>query len=207
MSKVDIVIPCHELYGVLGECIESVLETKSHNPNTFGQVILVDDDSSSEGTLEEYFSDKYPDVKYVRNPKRMYFSGTVNHGSDYVTSKYFMMLNSDTLIETPNWLEVMVEEYNSDDKIKIISANFNDRKPYFSGGPFVCGVCLMMEIDLFRQIGKLKSDGKFIHWHSDKKLQNDVRRMGYLNALSTAKIKHLGGRSREYIPNEIRALT
>ncbi len=73
MSKVDIVIPCHELYEILGDCIESVLETKSHNPNTFGQVILVDDDSSLEGTLEEYFSDKYPDVKYVRNPKRMYF--------------------------------------------------------------------------------------------------------------------------------------
>ena len=203
MSKVDIVIPCHELYEILGDCIESVLETKSHNPNTFGQVILVDDDSSSEGTLEEYFSDKYPDVKYVRNPKRMYFSGTVNHGSDYVTSKYFMMLNSDTLIETPNWLEVMVEEYNSNDKIKIISANFDDRKPYFSGGPFVCGVCLMMEIDLFRQIGKLKSDGKFVHWHSDKKLQNDVLRMGYLNALSSAKIEHLKGQSRRYIPTEL----
>ena len=203
MSKVDIVIPCHELYEILGDCIESVLETKSHNPNTFGQVILVDDDSSSEGTLEEYFSDKYPDVKYVRNTKRMYFSGTVNHGSDYVTSKYFIMLNSDTLIETPNWLEVMVEEYNSNDKIKIISANFDHHEPYLSGGPFVAGVCLIMEIDLFRQIGKLRSDGRCVHWDSDIELQMDVLDMGYLNALSTAKIVHLRGQSRRYLPAEL----
>lgn len=197
--SVDIVIPCHELYEILGNCIESVLESKSHNPNTFGKVILVDDDSSSEGTLEEYFSDKYPDVEYVRNPKRMYFSGTVNHGSDYVTSEYFVMLNSDTLIETPNWLEVMVEEYNSNDRIKIISGDVGGHKPSLNGVPPVAGVCLMMEIDLFRQLGKLKSEGRYIHWGSDIRLQDVILKMGYLNAVSTAKIYHIGGRSREYV--------
>lgn len=205
MPKVDIVIPCHELYETLRACIDSVVKTKKYNPNTFGNIIVVDDMSTSQGSLEEYFGDEYPDVKFVRNTERKYFSGTVNHGFSHVTSKYFIMMNSDTIVRRKDWLDVMVSEFEANKDIRLLSARSTDkfglkfRKRYAPIAFFF----MMIESEVFKEYGTLNESEGFEHWNSDVELNHKILKDGYAIGISSIRVIHKGGQSKALVPKHI----
>lgn len=161
----------------------------------------MDDESSSQGTLEEYFGGMFPEVLFVRNKERTYFSGTVNHGLKYATAKYVLVLNNDTHIVTPDCFNVMQREYE-EWGVKLISARPG---PLRKTGVGYClpGYAFMMEREYLRSLGNLRQDGRFIHFDSDAYLRKQIRDDGEECAVSTAVIGHYGHASRKFVPQEL----
>lgn len=198
LLTVDIIIPCHELYSTLEKCLASLFNGQQF----FNKVILVDDDSSELGTLQEYFVNKYPDITYLRNKERSYYSGTVNHGLKYATSKYVMVLNSDTEIVTPDCFGVMIKEYEEHEKVKILSAREREKDEY-GVKPFVFGYAFLMEREFLGSLGNLKDDGMYKHFNSDLRLYEQIKRLGFRQGVSSSIIKHKFSRSRHMVPNSL----
>ena len=194
---IDIVIPSYELYDRLEKCLRSIF----NGLHSFNRVIVVDDDSSSQGTLEEYFGDMFPEVLFVRNKERTYFSGTVNHGLQYATAKYVLVLNNDTHIVTPDCFNVMRQEME-EWEVKLISARPGPRRPTGVGHELP-GYAFMLEREYLSDLGNLRQDGGFIHFDSDRYLRQQIRDRGDRCAVSTAVIGHYGHASRKYVPAEL----
>ena len=197
MNDIDIVIPCHELYHKLELCLKSLFNGQQR----FNKVILVDDDSSTQGTLEEFFKDKYPEITYIRNKERSYYSGSVNHGLKYATSKYVIILNSDTVTETPDAFGVMIREYEQYDDVKIICAREIPQQTY-GKREFTVGYAYMMEREFLKELGNLRDDGPFRHYNSDLRLYEQIFRLNYTQAVSSAIIRHNRGSSQYLVPEE-----
>jgi len=199
LIPVDIVIPCHEQYDLLELCLKSIF----NGTQRFNKVILVDDDSSSRGTLEEYFNDKFPEIKYVRNKERSYFSGTVNHGLEHVTSKYVLVLNSDTEMVTPDCLSVMVEELECDPLMKMVNARISVHELCGPNTSFTFGYAFLMEREFLRSLGDLRSDGYYAHFNSDCYLYRQLYKGNYQRCVSSVIIKHRKGSSTHLVPKSL----
>ncbi len=199
MIPVDIVIPCHEQYDLLDQCLKSIF----NGTQRFNKVILVDDDSSSRGTLEEYFSDKFPEIVYVRNKERTYFSGTVNHGLEHVTAKYVLVLNSDTKLVTPDCLSVMVKDLKITPLMKMVNARPNEHRKCGEDTRFTHAYAFLMEREFLRSLGDLRSDGLFAHFNSDGFIYHQLKIGKYKRCVSSAIINHRKGSSGHLVPWEL----
>lgn len=194
---IDIIIPSYELYDRLEKCLKSIF----NGQHEFNKVIVVDDDSSSQGTLEEYFGEMFPEVSFVRNKERTYFSGTVNHGLEHATSKYVLILNNDTEVVTPDCFNVMKQELEDWD-VKLISARYWRQHPWGVGRELP-GYAFMIEREFMESLGNLRQDGEFTHFNSDHNLRTQIKELGHKCAISTAIINHYGHASREFVPEEL----
>ena len=194
---IDIIIPSFELYDHLEKCLKSIF----NGQHEFNKVIVVDDYSSSQGSLEEYFGDMFPEVSFIRTKERTFFSGTVNHGLQYASSKYVLVLNNDTEIVTPDCFNVMRQELEDWD-VKLISARYWPQHVWGVGRKLP-GYAFMMEREFFRDLGYLRQDGKYRHFNSDHNLREKIKKLGFNYAISTAIIRHYGHASRKFVPKEL----
>jgi len=216
MSKVDIVIPVHNNFELTKKCIESVLDTVTSNESKIGQLIIVDD-QSSEGDLKKYLSNDdgsffYPPaevgapyINFVKTPHRMYYSGAVNYGFNFVTSKYMMLLTNDTKIFTREWVKIMVNEFESNENVGLLApcpVGYYNPEPVNNYGfeySSIGGYAWLMESNYYRQIGGLREDGKYVHWHSDMELCDRVRADNKKIGMSSAFVHHGGGWSNKFV--------
>lgn len=198
LLTVDIIIPCHELYSTLEKCLASLFNGQQF----FNKVILVDDDSSELGTLKEYFFNKYPDITYLRNKERTYYSGTVNHGLKYATSKYVLVLNSDTEVVTPDCFGVMIKEYEEHEEVKMLSARAFEKDQY-GVMDFALGYAYLMEREFLSSLGNLKEDGYFKHFNSDLRLYQQINELDFKQGVSSALIKHEMSGSGHLVPKRL----
>lgn len=192
---IDIVIPCHELYDKIEVCLRSIF----NGLHDFNRVVLVDDDSSSQGTLEDALGEMFPEVVYIRNKQRTYFSGTVNHGLEHASAKYVLVLNNDTKVVTPDCFNVMRQELEYWGA-GLISARMDELMPYGIKKRIRCGgYAFLMERQRLLDLGGLRSDGSYRHFNSDLLLFEQVGDV----AISSAIINHDRGSSRKYLPDDI----
>jgi GT2 family glycosyltransferase len=221
MNKVDIVIPVHNNYELVKRCIETILDSVTSNWSRIGQIIIVDD-HSTEGDLKEYLTNEegnffYPPaeidppyINLIKPPQRSYFSGAVNFGSEFVTSKYMMILNSDTKVYTKKWVTIMMDEFEKEGNVAILAPSivgyFNPEptsgSPKF-GQSMVGASCWLLETEYFRSSGKLLQHGKYIHWHSDAEYCRRVISDGKKIGRSSAYIQHWGGQSGKFVESHI----
>jgi len=220
MNKVDIVIPVHNNFELTKRCIESVLDTVTSNESRIGQLIIVDD-CSTEGNLKEHLSNDdgsffYPPaeigapyINFVTTPHRMHYSGAVNYGFHFVTSKYAMLLTNDTKIFTREWVKIMMNEFESNENVGLLApcpVGYYNPEPVDNSG-FDCssigGYAWLMESDYYRQIGGLREDGKYVHWHSDIELCERIRANNKKIGISSAYVQHGGGWSNKFVPDYI----
>jgi GT2 family glycosyltransferase len=218
MNQVDIIIPVHNNFDITKRCIETILDA---NISRIDKLILVDD-HSTEGSLQEYLWNEewemffYPPAEtnpvkilFVKPPKRSYFSGAVNFGALYATSKYMMILNSDTKVYTRDWINIMIEEYEAEENVGIlapaVAAYFNPHPVNQKGfdNQIVGAVCWMMETEYFDSMNGLREDGKYIHWCSDFEFCERVLAQGKKVGKSSAFIQHWGGRGNRFVGSEI----
>lgn len=199
MKKVDIVIPVHNAYEFVRRCVQSILNA---NTELINKIILIDDCSTETG-LSDMFEDKR--IILTETSERSYFSATVNHGFQFVTSPYFVILNSDTRVLTEDWLQ-MLQEYHHDG-IGILSpcwTAYRDPHPIprtLYNLKHLGAVSWFMRSYLFKNLGMFRTDGKYKHWNSDFDFCDKIIDKGLLIGKIPCFVAHWGGQSGK--PKEV----
>jgi len=81
------------------------------------ELILVDN-ASSDGTVEEVRS-RFPGMKVVENDENLGFAGGMNVGVRESRGKYVVMLNNDMIAAQKEWLSLLVDAAEADERIGI----------------------------------------------------------------------------------------
>ena len=209
MSKLDILIPVHNAFSFVKNCVQSILNA---NTQKLGRIIL-SDDYSTDGSLAEYLGNILDDkrIKLLHTEVRGYFSGNVNWASSYIESPYFIIMNSDTKVYSKDWLDVILEEYvrweAEGEKVGIISpciAAYENPCPvsrHLLGINQIGAVCWFIPFAVWKQLGGLREDGAYRHWNSDFDFCKKVIEAGYKIGKVPTYIQHWGGRSGK--PKEV----
>jgi GT2 family glycosyltransferase len=106
---VDIIIPTRDRLELLERCLASVTERSTYPNYT---ITILDNDSAEPATLD-YFTRTPHHV--VRCPGPFNYAAIMNRGVAATTAPIIVMLNNDTVVETPDWLERMVGALTLDD--------------------------------------------------------------------------------------------
>ncbi len=102
---VDIVVPIHNAFESVRECVRSVLE-RTDVPYTLR---LVDDGSDAEtAAWLAAVADRFPNVELLVNPENLGYTRTVNVGLRRSDADYVCVLNSDC-VATAGWLSRMID--------------------------------------------------------------------------------------------------
>ena len=201
MSKIDIVIPVYDEpndFYYIKRCVESILK---YDTTLLNKIILSDD---GEGRLKDLFDDER--IMVVRSGERKYFSGNTNYGVEFVTTEYFITMNSDCMITkfSPDWIDEFYRNRREDyGIISSISCIEEDGcSTYTHGLEDGCHgpIAWFIKTEFWRKMGGLRADGKYIHWHSDVEFIDRVKKTGYKTGLLHIYIQHEGGKST---PKEI----
>ena len=102
---ISIIIPNKDHIDDLDTCLTSILNVSTYQ--NF-EVIIVENNSSEESTFEYYKQITDPRVKVVTWEKEFNFSAINNYGAKFAKGDYFLLLNNDTQVISPDWLEEMV---------------------------------------------------------------------------------------------------
>lgn len=115
LPLVSVVIPSKDHASVLRCCLDSVF-SKTTYPNY--EVVIVDNGSEEEAT-EAYYAElarEHGDrVRVLRRPMPFNFSKMINLGVAEARGEYLLLLNNDTELITPDWLEQLVGVCSRDD--------------------------------------------------------------------------------------------
>ena len=105
--KVSILIPNKDHTEDLNKCVTSILD-KSTWKNI--QIIVIENNSEKEETFHYYeeLENRYSQVKVVTWNGPFNYSAINNFGAKYADGDYFLLLNNDTEVITPEWLENMM---------------------------------------------------------------------------------------------------
>jgi GT2 family glycosyltransferase/SAM-dependent methyltransferase len=113
--KVSIIIPTKDKLEFLQPCVESLLD-KTTYPDY--EVLVVDNQSTDPDTLSYYqeLTKAYPDkVRVLSFDKPFNFSEMNNWAVQQATGEYLLLLNNDTEIVQPEWLDRMMNHGQRED--------------------------------------------------------------------------------------------
>ncbi len=105
---VSIIIPSKDHTDVLDTCVHSIIEKSTYDAY---EIVVVENNSTEQATFDYYENLKktYPNlVKVVRWPGEFNFSKIVNFGVANSQGPYVLLLNNDTEIISPSWIEEML---------------------------------------------------------------------------------------------------
>ena len=108
-GRVSILIPTCDHIRDLETCVESIYARTTY-PDF--EILLIENNSKEEQTFRSYerMRKEHPDTLKVLTwqGKGFNYSALNNFGARYATGEYLLLLNNDTEIITPGWLEEMV---------------------------------------------------------------------------------------------------
>lgn len=107
---ISIVIPSKNQYKVVKRCIESIYAKTSYK--NF-EIILVDTGSNDKRVLGWYkkLQERHSNFTLVDWPEKPFsYARSCNEGARVARGELLMMLNNDTEVITPDWLELMAGE-------------------------------------------------------------------------------------------------
>lgn len=104
---VSIIIPTKDKKKYIQRCISSIFsKTTYHNY----EILIVDTGSTEKETLEYYKTIKNnPKIRFVYWEKSFNYSSVNNFGVKHSKGEYILLLNNDTEVITPNWIENLLE--------------------------------------------------------------------------------------------------
>ena len=107
--KVSILIPNHDHVDDLRLCLDSIFQ-KTTYPNI--EIVIVEN-NSSDPKLFAYYGQIQRERKEVRVVTRLgggsfNYSALNNYGAQYCTGEYLLLLNNDTEVITPDWIQEML---------------------------------------------------------------------------------------------------
>ena len=105
--KVSILIPNKDHRDDLKKCISSIQE-KSTWENV--EIIIIENNSELAETFDYYekLKKRYSNVKVVTYEGDFNYSAINNYGAGFAEGEYLLLLNNDTEVITPDWLERML---------------------------------------------------------------------------------------------------
>lgn len=109
-NPVSIIIPNRNSFNLIKTCIESI-QLKSTYKNY--EIILLDNRSSDRQVLDYYDSKKSdPSLKFrlINCDFDFNFSKLINTGAAESNGEFLILLNNDTEVITPSWIELMMAE-------------------------------------------------------------------------------------------------
>ncbi|MEA3222468.1 MAG: glycosyltransferase family 2 protein [Thermodesulfobacteriota bacterium] len=105
--KVSIIIPFKDQSEVLKKCVSSIVEKTKYREY---EIVLIDNQSEKEETFE--YLDTIKDnssFRILAYDKPFNFSAINNYAVSQVDSEYIVLLNNDTEVISPDWIENMLE--------------------------------------------------------------------------------------------------
>ncbi len=103
--KISIIIPNRDHKEDLERCITSILERSTYD--NF-EIIIVENNSQTTEIEEYYRSLKDKRIKLIRYIGDFNYSLVNNYGAAYADGQYLVLLNNDTQVLSPNWMEEML---------------------------------------------------------------------------------------------------
>lgn len=118
--KVEIIIPTKDLASTTRKCLESIYEKTTYK--NF-EICLVNNNSEKEETFKLFdeFKKKHKNFKVLDANFEFNYSKINNLAVKNTKSDYIVLLNNDTEIITPNWIEIMLG-YAKQDRIGCVGA-------------------------------------------------------------------------------------
>ncbi len=101
--KVAIVIPTRDKLEMLKHCVDSIRKRSTY-PNY--EIIIIDNQSAAPATLRYL---RAFDGRVIRYPHEFNYSSQMNLGVREAGCEYVILLNNDTEVITPGWIEAMLE--------------------------------------------------------------------------------------------------
>lgn len=160
--KVSILIPNKDHIEDLETCISSICE-KSTWENK--EIIVIENNSEEKRTFAYYetLQERYDNVRVVYWEGEFNYSAINNFGTTYATGEYLLLLNNDTEVITPDWLERMLS-YCQREEVGIVGAKlfYPDNLVQHAGvvigmGGFAGHIQTGYEMDYPGYMGRLKT--------------------------------------------------
>lgn len=104
---VSIIIPSKDNIDVLDVCVSSILNHSTY-PNY--EIVIIENNSAERSTFEYYakLSRRDRRIRIIRWENEFNFSKLINFGAAHAHGDYYLLLNNDTEIITPSWIETML---------------------------------------------------------------------------------------------------
>lgn len=214
-----IVIVSWNTSGLLAQCLSSIYETGSR----FAFDVIVVDNGSTDDSVS-MVETRFPTVKLIRNERNQGFARANNQGLAIGSSRYYMLLNSDTIMlpEAIDTLIVMADQYpdvgvigpkllNMDGSLQkswasfpsflseVLGKNFSHRTPLPNlpntyDVDWLMGACMLVRSEVLQNVGKLDEDYFFYSEETDWCFRIKKQNWKIWYTTNTA-IYHLGGGS------------
>lgn len=109
----SIIIPNKDHADDLRRCIDSII-----GQSTYGRYeIIVVENNSTSGEIRQYYQTlaNCPKVRIVTYEGEFHYSRINNYGASFAKGEYLLLLNNDTQVITPDWMEEMLMYAQRDD--------------------------------------------------------------------------------------------
>ena len=105
--SVSILIPTKDFVSILKTCVDSIIEKTSYKNY---EIVIINNQSVLPETFEFFqeYQKKYSFFKVIDADMEFNYSKINNMAVQQVKSDYIVLLNNDTEILTPDWLELMI---------------------------------------------------------------------------------------------------
>ena len=113
--KVTVMILNYNGVRWLRRCLSSVLETEYPKY----EIYLIDNGSTDDSV--EYVRQKYPSVKFIRNPANLGFAEAYNRAISQVEAEYIVLLNNDVEVLSTTWLDSLIKTANEGTKVGAVA--------------------------------------------------------------------------------------
>jgi glycosyltransferase involved in cell wall biosynthesis len=113
--KVSILIPNYNAKDILETCVKSILDKSTYDNY---EILIIENNSTDENLFAYYTSLKqYPNIKILNyeSDHPFNYSKLNNWGRSFATGEYLVLLNNDTEIISPDWLEKLLEYAQRED--------------------------------------------------------------------------------------------
>ncbi len=103
---VSIIVPTHDSCQLLKRCVNSILKKTTYENY---EIVLVENNSKDKETFEYYKTlESNPRINIVERNTPANVADYNNFGRKHSRGDYLVLLNNDTEVITPNWLETML---------------------------------------------------------------------------------------------------
>lgn len=104
--KISILIPSKDYTDDLDKCLTSIYEKTTY---TNFEIIIIENNSTKPQTFSYYETlKKYANLEVVYWKHDFNYSAINNFGAKFASGEYLLLLNNDTQIITPGWIEEML---------------------------------------------------------------------------------------------------
>ena len=130
--KVSIVIANKDHVEDLSRCVESIINVSTYDNY---EIVIVENNSETK-EIRTYYEEikQHPNVRVVEYEGAFNYSKINNLGVEYTTGEYVLLLNNDTQVITPNWMEELLM-YALRDDVGVVGAKlyYDDRTIQHAG--------------------------------------------------------------------------